>query len=106
MQTKQKDILTTQLNTEETHNKDSGNEQLFKIKPIQNTPFHILNKENEYYLTIGNNLLTVGMETEEKILKYLEEHKWDIITTIIIIITDKQINDKTIQRPKDITAIA
>ena len=74
MQTEQKDILNTQLNTGNSHNSNSGEPpitgkytigieemdnperktHLVKTKPLPGTPFHILYREGiGYTLTVG-----------------------------------------------------
>lgn len=105
MQTEQKDILNTQLSVENNPKSESGSktekEQLFKVKKLIGTPFHILHKEHNYYLTLGNNLLTVGMENETQITTYMEEHKWDITTSLILLLIEqmKKIDNPTPMKP-------
>lgn len=59
-------------------------EYLFKTKPIPGTPFHILNRDNTYTLTMGNHLLTKQFNTEEELTQYIDDNQWNITTTLII----------------------
>lgn len=90
MQHKQKDILNTQLSAENSHRPDSGTEPLFKVKRIAKTPFSIVNKEGNYFLTVGNHMISPTYNTEDKIMQWLEENKWNAVTTLILLLIDKQ----------------
>lgn len=98
MQTEQKDILNTQLNVENNHNSDSSlkkdkGEQIYRAKRLENSPFNIVNKEDKFYLTLGNYLLSPAMQTEEGIREYLEGHKWEIISSLILLVHERAMED-------------
>lgn len=101
MQTEQKDILNTQLNAESNPKSESGSDQLFKVKRIQGTPFHKLERNGEYFLTLGNHLLTVGMEKEEDIHKYMIENQWNLATTLILLLIDQDHSEIYKQERRD-----
>lgn len=89
MQTPHADTLKLQSNVDDNHKQNSGNEPLIKWKQIPGTPFNILYKDNTYTLTLGNNLITTGFNTEEELVKHIAANEWNITTTLIMIIIQK-----------------
>lgn len=97
--TKQRDILNTQNNAEETHNVDYS-KKIVTREPIDNTPFWVVgNEEQGYSIVMGKYRLTETAITPEKAIEKLETEKWKIITTVITTIitimdnTASQLND-------------
>lgn len=82
--TKQIEILNQQVNG----NPQETNEQLFKTKRLTGTPFNILNRDEKYCLTLGNNLLTQEFSTEKELLEHLENEKWNIMVSLILILDE------------------
>jgi protein-disulfide isomerase-like protein with CxxC motif len=80
---KQTELLTTQLNAEETK---ADSKTLYKREQIENSPFWIIgNKEKGYNITMGKYKITqepLPSELDARI--WLEEHKWDVTLTIAL----------------------
>lgn len=115
MRTEQKDILNTQLSTGNNHNSNSGEppitgnytigmedinnperqQYIVKTKSIPGSPFHILYREGiGYTLTVGNHLITVPFETEDELLKHIQDNAWNITTALIIVISERMKKEK------------
>lgn len=66
------------------------------IKPINNTPFsQVTNINGEIFLTIGNYRLNKTFETEEQLNEYLSNNTYDIVTEMILIITEMTKKNET-----------
>lgn len=65
-------------------------ENLFKTKKIDGTPFSLLSRDGLYYLTLGNNLLSPPKQSEEEIAVFIKENSYNIITSLILILIEKQ----------------
>lgn len=90
-QEKSKEQLNTQSFALETENKeDFGNKILDRI-PITGTPFHVVRtNENleESFIAVGNNRIS-EIESEIELTERIENKDWNLITSLIICITDK-----------------
>lgn len=81
---KQKEILNTQNNVEETHKSTS----LVKNEQIKGTPFRIIGTENGWFIVMGDHKLTENSETEDEALLKLATEYWMIIMRMIARITE------------------
>ena len=79
--------LKEKLETE----KEIINEDILRIKDVENTPFKMLKMENEKYkLVLANHLITDNdFENEKEVLDYLEMCKWEIVTKLAMIVYEK-----------------
>lgn len=90
--TKQKDILNTQENAEETNKENSS---LIVREQIPNTPFYIIkNLENKWFLVMGDHRITELKETKEEALDELENNKWFITMSMAAIVLEKMLAEK------------
>lgn len=86
MKEKQKDILNTQSNAEETPKQNS---LIIEREQIENTPFWTLKTEEGWFLVMGDYRVTEVYETKEEVLECLERDKWKIVLHLAIIVNDK-----------------
>jgi len=69
-------------NSVETPNKE--NYHLIERIKIENTPFEITgNKEIGFKFTWGRFNLSEKMQTEEEVIKWAEEHHWEITMSMV-----------------------
>jgi len=84
--------------TEETH---SENSSLIERFPIENTPFTVWSdyrgEKEKHYLTMGNYKVSEDCETQEEARTWPENHKWELITTMIVIVGEKAAEIKAIK---------
>jgi len=77
-------------NAEETHNENSS---LIERFPIENTPFTVWSdyrgEKEKHYLTMGNYKVSEDCETQEEARTWPENHKWELIITMIVIVGEK-----------------
>lgn len=78
-------LLKEQMNVEET-NEQSG--KLIDYIKIEGTPFTMVIKEEKYFITLGNYMMTEPQESYADALNQLEENKWNIILNMSIIINE------------------
>ena len=80
--------LKEKLETE----KEIVNENILRIKDVENTPFMMIKMENEKYkLVMANHLITDDyFENEKEVLDYLEMYKWEIVTKLAMIVYEKK----------------
>ena len=60
-------------------------EELIKVEQVPNTPFKIVTRAGESFLAMGRFKLTHSFNTQEEVMQYLDEHKWEIVLTMISI---------------------
>lgn len=72
------------------------NDQLFKTKHMTGTPFHVLLKDDKYFLTLGNKLMTDGFNSEAELELHIEQNQWLIITTLCCIVVEKLVKDEAL----------
>ena len=63
-------------------------EELIKRIDVENTPFVIINIENEYFGTFGQYRITEVYETEAQCKRAVSEITWNNIIKIITLITE------------------
>lgn len=94
---KQKELLSTQLNVEETPNSNSSEDLIERIQ-IKTTPFWIIGqKEKGYFLVMGKHQISEIMETIEEVENYLTTYTWDITLKLCLIIyndVQKELNNQ------------
>lgn len=90
----------TQQNAENNHNLNS-------FEPIENTPFTLIKKEENYFLTMGDYRITEPTDTKEKTMEKLEKEKWMIIFSIIAVIVEKMstMQIKELKQTQPLTAV-
>lgn len=90
--TKHRELLNTQLNAEETHNKNSS-ELIFR-EAIEHTPFYLVGtEENGYFITMGRFKLTENQPTKEKAINQLTIEQWNIVMRMSAIIHESIANE-------------
>lgn len=90
MQTKQRDILAAQSNTEaeQSQNSPSQNDNIIN-EAIPNTPMRLVGSDElGYALTVGAYRVTEAAPTKEEALQKLETEKYNIMANITCIIID------------------
>lgn len=70
--------------------KNPKNTELVKKEEIPNTPFTIVEINNEYFGVMGQYRLTEISQNKEEIKKELESINWTRIIQIILILIEKQ----------------
>lgn len=90
-QTKQRDLLNTQNNTEETHNLNS---KLIEREQMEDTPFWIIgNEETGYFGVMGKYQITEKFPTKEGVKNHIETKIWDIMMKVVSIITQAMLEE-------------
>lgn len=76
---------------------------------IPRTPFHVVGSEKDgYALTVGMNRLSPMCENREGVEEWLEENKWNVMMTCIIMVMDrnndigKAVNDSLAGRAEQV----
>lgn len=72
-----------------TPNKDS--KQLIEKEEVPNTPFILVTIENKSFLAFGNYKLCQDQNSKKEVLQYLKKHQWDVITKLMMIVTELQL---------------
>lgn len=91
MQTKHREQLSTQESVENSHSYDST---LVDRNKIDGTPFTIISflregeTEKKHFLTFGKYRISPDKNTKEELEDYIEQNKWNIITNLIILISE------------------
>lgn len=84
----------------ENHLNSKSGKELFKKTPIENTPFDIIENEEtgKFYIFIGNQRINV-LEINNRIdaIRYIERHKWEIITNVAIIAAETAVKMKNLK---------
>lgn len=88
--TKQKDILNTQSNADQTH-KENSSKPLIERIPIDNTPFTLIgDQEKGYFIAMGNYKITDQiLKNEEEANLMLKDKIYEIILNMIVIVDEK-----------------
>lgn len=91
----QRDTLNTQLNSDETH-KPNYSKQILKRDKLYDTPFHVIETEEERFICVGDFRLTdnIGINTDP--LAYINTNQWTITLQLISIIVERL--DENIQK--------
>lgn len=92
METK-KELLQTQINLNGEAKKE--NTEIVLREDLVGTPFILMYiQDYGWTLTLGKNRLTEWMSTKDQVIEALEDRKWEIIGTMIMIVTEDKINSK------------
>lgn len=88
--TPSRDLLQSQTNVEEIHNKDSGeNKPLIDRRQIEGTPFWIIGSEEKgYCLVMGKWKITQEYDTIPEVELQLKSQQWQLILRMIGIICE------------------
>lgn len=92
MNTKQSELLNTQLSVEEITNKNST---LVEIEDIPKTPFKIVKTADKWFIGIAGERLTDLFETKEGALNELYDNMWNIIMHLTIVMIQKTADYKS-----------
>lgn len=88
----QRDILNSSLDTE---NQLKGESTSAMHKNIEGTPFYVVKTEGIYFAAMKNSIITPkfkeedipeGEEPELFIERYINDHIWDVIITVIVVV--------------------
>lgn len=86
-QTKQGELLNTQLNAEETPKPQSG--KLIEREQMKDTPFWIIGtEENGYFGTLGKYQITSTFPTKRAVEDHIETKVWEIIMKVAGIVAN------------------
>jgi hypothetical protein len=66
----------------------TANEQLIKRHDIPNTPFVIVEIENEYFATMGQYRMTEKYSNYEDAYNSIMDNNWNNVTNLIIVLTE------------------
>lgn len=103
MSNKQRDILASQMNAGETHNSNSSQDSkpLIEREQVEGTPLWIVKMQNEYNLVMGQYKLNeTSFTCKEDVMKYIKKEMWNLITRIIVIISNNIFNDRELKIPE------
>lgn len=84
-----KDTLNTQNNVDDNPNLKSTSQIIERYK-VENTPFWELKTQHGWFLAVGEHRISELHQHRFNIKKYLEENKWHIIGTLILIMIAKE----------------
>lgn len=73
---------------EQTGNDAIVHEELFKVEPIEGSPFNILSRDGQHSLVFGRFALTEKMDSKDEVLAFLRVNYWNIICTLATIIAE------------------
>lgn len=73
------DILREQTGATETLNST----YLQKVDKIENTPFDLIQTEEEYFAALGQFAITPKFKTAEEVLHFIDENMWHIVLSCI-----------------------
>lgn len=80
--TTKKELLATQNCAKQTDN--STSESLFKVHKCANSPFGILEKDDEFKIILGNEIVSSEVfESFEDANNYISGYCWDVIFSAI-----------------------
>jgi len=84
--------------TEETHKENSA---LIERFMIPQTPFTVWSdfrgEKEKHYLTMGNYKVSEDCETQKEAREWPQNHMWELITTMIVIVGEKTAELKKLQ---------
>lgn len=80
--TTQKELLDTQLHTEDNHKEDSS-DKIQSREPVEGTPFTIVSTPSGETLTMGIYALSPTLKTKEEVLSHLLNNEWNIMVNIM-----------------------
>ena len=87
---KQQELLSTQLNAENTQNKENSSKILDR-RPIKGTPFTSIHTEDKMFIVMGKTRLSKDLEPTEKPEKWLKDNMWDVIGALILDVIEYQL---------------
>lgn len=99
MTQKHREQLSIQNSAEETHKEEST---LLKREPIQNTPFHMVQDQRGWFITIGDYRITEPYEKELDALLHLESKMWIVIMQMIGCALDRWDEKIKPQNPREL----
>ena len=80
--TTKKELLATQNCAKQTDNNTS--ESLFKVYKIDDSPFGILERDNEFKIILGNEIVSSNVfDSFEHANSYISGYCWDVIFSAI-----------------------
>lgn len=94
---KQKDILSTQLNSEETHKE---NYSIATNEEVIGTPFRLIQQNEKWFLVMGNNRVTEPTDNKETTLLKLENEKYQLMMLIAVIVNIQMKSHQDIDQAK------
>lgn len=68
------------MNVERNLNKE--NSTLVETEVINNTPFHVVKQNEEWFIVMGKQMISTKYKTKEEAIDSIERDKWFIIMTI------------------------
>lgn len=75
------------MNVAEINKEAYGKGNFLQKVQIEKTPFWIIGERDEgYYLVIGNNRLTDPLKSVQEVREYLEENKWMVMLQMIMVV--------------------
>lgn len=74
-----------------TIDKQDSNYELITRTDVEDSPFVIIGKDNEYFGVMGKYRITEPEETKEEVLKKLQKITWNRIIQVIMILNNKEV---------------
>lgn len=65
------------------------NKKLFKVHEVENTPFNVLEQNEQYQIVIGNEIISKTYKTLEETLKIIKQKPWWLIVATTHMISKK-----------------
>jgi hypothetical protein len=75
--------------SDSSNKKKEKNRELISKTEIPNTPFTVVNIDNEFYGVMGKYRLTEGVETEQKCIELVSEISWNRLIQVILILKEE-----------------
>lgn len=85
---KKSELKNTPTSVEQLDNMNS-NSEIIKIHEIKNTPFAVIETENQYFGVLGNHRITKPYETLEEALEETKKMNWDRVMQVIWAVVEK-----------------
>lgn len=84
-------LLKEQTNAGEIKETYSGNDnkKIVDYAELPGTPFTMVRRQNGYFVTLGNQMVTPELNSEEEALTYLQLNMWNIMLQMITVVFSK-----------------
>ena len=85
---------TEQLHINTNVDQQDKGDYTYKIEHVEGTPFSIIEKDKNYFGTIGNHRITDIYDDKKELEKYLKKTDWDKIVQVIYAVVEQFNNSK------------
>lgn len=98
--TKEPKGLSLEPPSSEKDNQSNNNSSLVDRTQLGTTPFYKTKTPKGYFLSMGTYILSETFHSEDALLKWYKENKWQLIITIVQIAIDINNKNKHLQQSK------